>query len=96
MGRQPLLSSSFFSIASFLKAQGNFAVSSGFRAFLRSFRSCALVQSGNSRNSKEKLSRWVAKQKALQNCMDLQAKQGKQHNTINYHLQRISRMMKGQ
>jgi len=26
---------------------------------------------------------------------DYQAKQGKQHNTINYHLQRISRMMKG-
>ncbi|KAL3692846.1 hypothetical protein R1sor_006497 [Riccia sorocarpa] len=38
----------------------------------------------------------MQEKKALQNCMDLQAKQGKQHNTINYHLQRISRMMKGQ
>ncbi|BBN11600.1 hypothetical protein MPTK1_5g13260 [Marchantia polymorpha subsp. ruderalis] len=38
----------------------------------------------------------MQEKKALQTCMDLQAKSGKSHNTINYHLQRISRMMKGQ
>ncbi|KAH9555668.1 hypothetical protein CY35_08G126900 [Sphagnum magellanicum] len=37
----------------------------------------------------------VKEKNALNICMDVQAKQGKQHNTINYHLQRISRTMKG-
>ncbi|CAM6089028.1 unnamed protein product [Calypogeia fissa] len=37
----------------------------------------------------------AAERSALTNCMELQAKKGKEHNTINYHLQRISKMMKG-
>ncbi|CAM6076318.1 unnamed protein product [Sphagnum tenellum] len=39
----------------------------------------------------------VNEKNALNKCMETpgSAKQGKQHNTINYHLQRISRMMKG-
>lgn len=36
----------------------------------------------------------AAEKRALNMCMELQAKQPKQSSTINYHLQRISRMMK--
>ncbi|KAG0564718.1 hypothetical protein M758_8G129100 [Ceratodon purpureus] len=36
----------------------------------------------------------ATEKRALNMCMELQSKQPKQGSTINYHLQRISKMMK--